>query len=493
MPMYALGSILQLILAPVALGAIPEHLVTEVPGLESSFPTRQWSGYIPVEGPAGEAIKMHYWLFESTLGMSNAPLVVWHQGGPGGSSMIALFTENGPFQLNDDSYGARYNKTGVPTVFLNPYSWHTRANMLFVEHPAPTGFSYCEDDKCPRWNDTTQGQVNYAFQRAFFDAYPELRSNPFYMTGESYAGVLVPMTALQILAGTNSSNADKAPWSLRGFMLGNACPGNRIFTCTPYSGWIGVRVAVDFRYYHGMISPPTYRRIQEACKDDWERYEAPTNQTCRDLIGPDPARPVMNEAGDTYDMGGGYYLYDHCGEDLLRVGEDGTPITQREGPVGTARQSSGDPATAVYKCGQERASVEWLNLPKVQEAIHVKAQKFQFSTGLDYDFTKHSLLEDYKEVLVKKYNVWQFSGDADPCVPYIGTSTWMESLGYPTASSWRPYSVDSQVAGYTVVYDNGEGSNFTFATVRNAGHMVPRYKPRQALYLFSQFLQNEQL
>jgi hypothetical protein len=60
---------------------------------------------------------------------------------PGGSSLIGLFTEVGPLTLNDASV---MGPDGVLTVFVNDYSWHNApANLLFVEHPAPTGFSYC--------------------------------------------------------------------------------------------------------------------------------------------------------------------------------------------------------------------------------------------------------------------------------------------------------------------------------------------------------------
>ena len=52
-------------------------------------------------------------------------------------------------------------------------------------------------------------------------------------------------------------DAARAPWSLAGFALGNDCPGNRVYTCTPYSGWAGTQVAVDFYFGHGMISPQT--------------------------------------------------------------------------------------------------------------------------------------------------------------------------------------------------------------------------------------------
>ena len=38
----------------------------------------------------------------------------------------------------------------------------------------------------------------------------------------------------------------------------------------------------------------------------------------------------MSHAGDTYDMGGGYYLYDTCGNDLLALGPDNKPIEDFE-------------------------------------------------------------------------------------------------------------------------------------------------------------------
>eukprot|EP01062_Namystynia_karyoxenos_P063870 TRINITY_DN5666_c0_g1_i1.p2 TRINITY_DN5666_c0_g1~~TRINITY_DN5666_c0_g1_i1.p2 ORF type:complete len:503 (+),score=127.94 TRINITY_DN5666_c0_g1_i1:78-1586(+) len=487
-------------LAAPCLGEIPAHRVGSLPGLVQPLPTRHWSGYIDVPVPNGTA-HVHYWLVENAAKRPDAPTVVWQQGGPGSSSLMGFLTENGPLTVNDESFNtAQYEATGVPTVFQNPHSWHTApANMLYVEHPAPTGFSYCTPSDACNWTDENQAVANYGFYVRFFAAYPELAANDFYMTGESYAGVLVPTVALQFLKHRNDTNRNLAPWSLKGFALGNDCPGNRVFTCTPYSGWIGTQVALDFRFQHGMISEPTYRKINAACAGHWGTYDAPP-EPCKSLLE-DPIRPVMSEAGDTYDMGGGYFLYDTCSPDLLALGGSGTPGQReavwpaRQGASARAGKTGYTPDSGEYACGQERGGQLWLNLPEVQEALHVVLsgkQSFSWSTGIHYNKTWHSLLDEYNTTLLKNYRVMQYSGDADPCVPYVGTQRWIESLQLPVDTEWHPWQAEGTipVSGYATVYGI---NNFTFATIRDAGHMVPRYKPKQMLHLFTHFLNNQPL
>ena len=509
--------VMRVVASLVMLGALTEGAVqadevqgAELPGYARPFPHQtHYSGYVTTAYPgrSGVVVHTHYYL---VLHEDPAtPLVQWQQGGPGGSSLIGMLTEMGPLTLNDASFGGG-GDASTPRVFDHVAGWQNvtgGASLLFLEHPAPTGFSYCEPADACGHTDESQAALHLAVLEAFFsdDMYPELAARRYVMSGESYAGVLVPTVALAILekrAALGAAARSRAPYSLEGFALGNDCPGNRVFTCTPYSGWAGTQVSLDFLHGHGMISDAKKRDIDAACAGWYEVAppgpQSPPPPRCAAALE-DPIRPAKSFAGDTYDMGGGYFLYDACASDL-RVRSDGGGARERpplrptaDAVRRAARLLDGDAYAndaGEYACGQENAAAAWLNAPSVQAALHVKPQTFHFSTGLNYNFTRYSLLDAYNATLIKEFRIMQYSGDADPCVPHVGTQRWIASLAMPVDRDWRPYTAPGTMAvtGYVTTYLGGD---FTFATVRDAGHMAPRYKPRELLYLFDQWLQKK--
>jgi carboxypeptidase C (cathepsin A) len=112
------------------------------------------------------------------VGCRTDPVILWLNGGPGSSSLIGMYTENGPLVLNEDSLA---NST-VPTLFANPFSWTKVASVIYVESPAGVGFSYCNYAVCLA-NDTSTAIDNHEVLKAFFAGYPEFSTQEFYITG----------------------------------------------------------------------------------------------------------------------------------------------------------------------------------------------------------------------------------------------------------------------------------------------------------------------
>merc|ERR1712113_611609 len=109
------------------------------------------------------------------------------------------------------------------------------------------------------------------------------------------------------------------------------------------------------------------------------------------------------------------------------------------------------------------------------------------------------LLSRYIQILSKNIRVLIYNGDADDCVPYKGNEEWtsgMADKGYVTPKTpWHPWystasgnSEGNPPAGYATEYTSPTGLDFSFVTIRLAGHMVPAFQPAAAFTFISRFL-----
>lgn len=80
---------------------------------------KQYSGYFDIN--AKEDKHYFYWAFESRNDPATDPIILWMTGGPGCSSELALFYENGPCKINDDL-----------STTLNPNSWNSNATLVYM-------------------------------------------------------------------------------------------------------------------------------------------------------------------------------------------------------------------------------------------------------------------------------------------------------------------------------------------------------------------------
>ena len=71
---------------------------------------------------------MFFWFFPAMNGDESAPLVIWLQGGPGGSSLFGLFHEIGPWKLVR-------GPTGDVQLRQREITWNQRYSLLFIDNP----------------------------------------------------------------------------------------------------------------------------------------------------------------------------------------------------------------------------------------------------------------------------------------------------------------------------------------------------------------------
>ena len=150
-----------------------------------------------------------------------------------------------------------------------------------------------------------------------------------------------------------------------------------------------------------------------------------------------------------------------------------------------------------WGCDQMDLMADYLKRQDVRTALHLESVE---PSGFSYARSGPASVLLYPE-LMKKIRVLIYNGDADACVPYKGNEEWTTGLaaqGYmEEKSAWHPWMVgsDSIPAGYATTYNvsNAEKDvgDFTFITIRLAGHMVPAFQPRAALSFFTRFLARE--
>ena len=94
--------------------------------------------------------------------------------------MDGALMEIGPYRLKDDH-----------TLVENEGSWHEFANVLFVDQPVGTGFSYVNTNHYLHELGEMADHFTI-FLTKFFKLFPEYEADDIYISGESYAGQHIP-------------------------------------------------------------------------------------------------------------------------------------------------------------------------------------------------------------------------------------------------------------------------------------------------------------
>ncbi|KAH8664632.1 carboxypeptidase-like protein S1 [Xylariales sp. PMI_506] len=413
---------------------------------ETTPGVNQVSGYITV----GTGMNMWFWFFEARNSPTTAPLATWLNGGPGCSSMIGLFQENGPCQF--------YNGSSTPS--LNPYSFNEFANMIYVDQPIGTGFSYGTDDVT---STVTAAPYVWTLLQAFLTEFPQYESRDFGLFTESYGGHYGPEFSSYI----EQQNTGIASGTVKGETINFVALGinNGLYDET-------IQYKADIAYavnntYRALISETTALQLESA----YVSKCLPLLEECTGLTGTVAA---CEEA---------YTVCDNNIDEVIYSAANFDPYDVR----GTRNDPYPPETYATYLA--ETAVRTAIGAAKAyQECPEAVNEKF-FTTG-DYP---RSFIGPLSDVVKSGTRVLIWAGDADFICNWFGVLGVANAVTYSGQTEFAntalaPYTVDGVELGQFKTVDN-----LSFLRVYKAGHEVPYYQPQLALQAFTQTLSNKPL
>nr|GMD07748.1 serine carboxypeptidase-like 18 isoform X2 [Ipomoea batatas] len=283
---------------------------------------------------------------------------------------------------------------------------------------------------------------------------PKFLSNPLYIAGDSYTGIIIPQIVRKIYDGKLSLLTLFSVGAIWMQKYGVA-RANVVVVCLFLVNVLFMIVEMHFE--HG------FRAMWKA---------NPTTDKYADL---------NNRVVYAHRMG---LLSDNLYECTEKINPSQIlePICSNESLLSLNGNSMGENLTSLLLLQQNwcRETIrEWV---RCNESL---VYEFDGERTEAYIYDVQSTVDYHKSFTNKSCRVLIYSGDHDMVVPHLSTEEWIESLEVGVEDEWRPWFVDDQVAGWIhhELFAQNE-YELTYATVKGAGHTAPEYKPQQCLSMF---------
>ncbi|KAF7281066.1 retinoid-inducible serine carboxypeptidase-like [Rhynchophorus ferrugineus] len=380
-----------------------------------------------------------FWWLHYTTATANyleRPLIIWLQGGPGGSSTgYGNFIEIGPWDQN---------------LEVRNTSWVNYANILFVDNPVGTGFSYTDTYEYATTNEQVAEDF-VEFLKGFYNRLPKFEDVPLYIFCESYGGKMTVEIALKLSQEIKAAGIRS---NFKGVGLGDSwiSPLDSVLSWAPYL------------YNLGFVDTQGYN------------YLTDYSQNVKNAI----------ELEDWGEATNSYQIYQTLIESFT-LGVDFYNVLTKVEAYAVKRPVNvkvTDPGPSI---------TELMNGP-VKEALNISGDWGIYSSlvfySLQEDFMKP--VTDVLEQLLNETDikVGIYNGQLDLIVPTPGTINWMDKLNFKDAESWK------NSISYGLVEDEiyegiqRDAGNLSFFWVFRSGHMVPSDNPKAMYHILKEITNN---
>ncbi|KAK7846413.1 serine carboxypeptidase-like 18 [Quercus suber] len=361
----------------------PQSIINTLPGFSGDLPFKLETGYVGV-GKSDE-VQLFYYFIESERSPEDDPLV---------------------------------------------------ANIIFVDAPVGTGFSYAKSSEGYNISDTLGVAELYEFLQKWLKVHPKFLTNSLYVMGDSYSGITIPILVQKISDGNEIGQ--ELRMNLKGYVIGNPLTNTHD----------DLNARIPFAHLKTLISDELYESTKNNCKGEYRNVD-PNNAACVDDLG----------------------IYTECTEKIFTA-QILEPTCQLLSPKPRTRVSKWDPDTlvedsvdllrSITHLPEPRAwcreynylySYIWANDKTVQKALRIREGSINewvrcnLTLANTYDYDVSSSLNYHRNLIKKGYEVLIYR--------------------------------------FTMQYTSKKYC-LTFAT--GAGHTAPEYKPNECLAMIDRWL-----
>jgi carboxypeptidase C (cathepsin A) len=370
--------------------------------------------------------------------------------------MIGLFQENGPCLVNEDG-----NST-----YINPYSWNNVSNMIYIDQPIGTGFSYGTDTV-----NSTEAAAPFvwkAFQILFeSQLFSKYASREFIFATESYGGHYGPsfVTYFEEQTALIASGAiEGEPVVVSALMINN--------------GWYDPLIQ-NTAYHTFATYAPGYGQLQS---------DVALNRISDALYG---SSGCVAQEQDCYAAGNSTESNEiclradnYCGDHVY------VPAVGDRDPNDLRQNSSALFPPEYY--------VNYLSIPEVvskigAETTYEECPDAPYELFLKTGDDARTWLPQLSTMANSGLKILIWAGDADINCNWLGGYASVLAMDWYGSETLHHTPLSNITLHGTPIAAVANVDSFSFARVFAAGHQVPAFQPAAALEIFEQVINKEPL
>lgn len=422
----------------------------------------EW-GYVEVRPKA----HMFWWLYKSPNRVDDPskpwPIILWLQGGPGGSGVgIGNFQEFGPLDAN-----------------LKPRNstWLRKADLLFVDNPVGTGYSYVEDIAILVKTDEEAATDLTTLLMELFNNDEDLQKRPLHIMAESYGGKYAVTLGLSILKAVEDR---RLKLFLGGVALGDSwiSPEDFVFSWGPLLKDLS-RLDDNGLQEANRLSQKIKQQLEEGqfeeATSSWSELEqaigsSSSNVDFYNFLLDEGSDPISSNAMEV-DL-----LLPHSVNKYSRY-----LSTSKYSPAGGG---VGDISSLLNGVIKQKLKI-------IPADVTWGGQSGNVFSSLASDFMKPRIKE-VDELLARGVNVTIYNGQLDVICSTKGTEAWLAKLNWEGLNRFlikqrTPLfcGSDKTTRGFYKSY-----KNLNFYWILGAGHFIPVDQPCVALNMVGAITQS---